>query len=136
MKKLFFIAVILLITGFTNTNANQGGFKPYPIPSFKTTLEGDGVFLESRTGNNQLDGKRKLNIRVTSMSMFMGGFAQVYAYDATTQSKVGPFYPESGEIISLLVDWDQWGALVRSPEEVAVDIWFDNLEVVPQPNSK
>jgi hypothetical protein len=132
MKRLVFIAAIILLAGFNLSAGNPqsvklSSIKPYPIPSYNTGLSGTGAFFEYNYTGANLDGKRRINIRVTTMSYFASGDALVWAYCPELNQKLGPISANSEEIVSFLIDDNKWGALVKSNEELNVDVWIDDI---------
>ena len=125
MKKILLLIVILLIAGTIPLSAQN--IKPHPIPSFNVQVIGLAVFQE----NNQVSqkepskGRRILHTVVTISKGRSSHIATVYFYSLDQQDILGPFLAYDGVEISEEIDEREWGVLVQSDIEVAVDTWIN-----------
>ena len=124
MKRILLMIVVLLIAGPFFVNAQD--IKPYPIPSFNVQVIGLAVFEENiQLSQKELSkGKRRMHVVVTAMTKKSPHVATVYIYSLDQQDILGPFLAYNGVEISEEIDEREWGVLVQSDIEVAVDTWI------------
>jgi hypothetical protein len=124
MKKLLLLSVLFVFAGIAIANAQDNTKKkPHPIPSFKTEMIGQDSWMDYNPGGNKKE-KRDVNIRVTTSSYRPNlGDAKVYVVKSTGYF-LGPFWVAYGEVLTVPVDWGQWGVSVNCGSPILVDVWF------------
>lgn len=110
-------------------------FKPLPIPSFESPVNGQSVFQENNpSSKSNTKGKRKIYVKVSSQrgvdSLACEATVWVYSLDHTTI--YGPFIVSCGETLEVEIDEREWGVLVESEFMVYVDVWTSVFEFVIQ----
>jgi hypothetical protein len=135
MKKIAFLIVFILLCCTI-----QQAFCQYPIPSYNVQVTGWAVFKDGGIipgSNNVINlnknrifsslAKRTMDIKFNCPGTTLMGNCQatvwVYSLDGTTI--LGPFYVNGGDVLSVPIDDRDWGVVVKSDDDVSVDVWIE-----------
>jgi hypothetical protein len=126
MKKILLILAIALITGGTSSFAQTLKTKKlHPIPSYKFLMKGQEGFKDFGHGGGNIRERRQLNIKTTATTHgILLGDVKVWVVKDSSNVVLGPYYILFGQTLSVPVDWETWGAVVKSNVDIKVDIWF------------
>jgi hypothetical protein len=125
MKKNL-ILIILLVTYLGMFNACCQHLPIYPIPSFNIEVNPYATFRENqpvKTHKSPME-KREVNVEVKTVSGGQNCQATVWIYSLDQTTVLGPYSVSCEEILSVAVDYREWGVLVDSEEEIVVSVWF------------
>ena len=136
MKKILCIGIIL-IAGFGLIRAYPQGIPVYTIPSYNIEVDGYANFVENYNNSNspnQVLGKRQVNVQVMSGTRGCQAYAWVYSLDRTTI--LGPYSVNCDDALEVDIDGREWGVLVGSEDDVLVDVWINQPELLLPKNSQ
>jgi hypothetical protein len=123
MKKLRLIATIVLLTGTLKL------FAAHPIPSYNVQVTNRANFQEMTQNNSQAKEKRIMNIQTNSVTMnsASGSVSVVFVYKLNGHKRLGPYYLECGDQLSVEIDNSKWGVVMelQSPwDPVLASVWI------------
>ena len=128
MKKTILLLGLLLFCAFEQT------FSQYPIPSYNVTVKSKANFQESKVSGtsdniqtNSPLAKRDMEIKVNCSGLNSLGTctATIWVYSLDGLTVLGPYTVEGGQGISVPIDYREWGVIVESDDNVAVDVWIE-----------
>jgi hypothetical protein len=128
MKKIILVSLIFLFAGVNFTFAQEKIIpsKTYSIPSFNVLVDGTASFMEDGTGGNTKE-KRDINVKVHTTSHKMSGDARVWFVKGNYEFILGPYTVAYNEVLTVPVDGDNWGVLVKSVEPAYFDVWVGSV---------
>jgi hypothetical protein len=126
MKKIIFL-IFFIIGGMMFTNI----YAQYPIPSFKTPVNGKANFQErslSMLDNDSLIyGKRQIIITVTCVGKAIGECsATVWVYSLDGRDILGPYTVYGGGSLYVNIDDREWGVYVQTDDQITVSVWIES----------
>lgn len=126
MKNLFVIATILFFfSGIQFTNAQDRTPKIMDIPSFGVVVEGQAYFQEFSSPNLTRE-RRNLLVQTSTASHGMtSGSVQVWIVLVKTQTVVGHYYMNADDKLSVTVDNEQYGVIMKSENVIVTDVYFE-----------
>ena len=123
-QKRSLLLFFLLIAGMIAFSQNQGPKKPYPIPSIRLTMSGKEAFKDYGSNGNTRE-RRELNIQTSTTSHgIIPNLTKVWVVKNNGAIVLGPYYVLDGQLLRVPVDFGSWGAIIKSNEEIVVNIWF------------
>jgi hypothetical protein len=124
------------LTGYSPVREN--GITLYPIPSSNVEVNGFANFRETTTPNSLAspEGKRDINVIVTSSYPHGNAQATVWFYSLDSLEFMGPYTVTEGNELTEEVDFNTWGALVETDEDILVSVWIGDTSQPPSYNRK
>jgi hypothetical protein len=134
MKTTLIIILFGLLTGFSPVR--ESGITIYPIPSSNVEVDGFANFRETTTPNSMAipEGKRYINVIVTSSYPHGSAQATVWFYSLDSLEMMGPYSVSESNELTEEIDFNTWGALVETDEDVLVTVWIGDSSQPPSYN--
>jgi hypothetical protein len=131
MKTILFIFMFGFLTGFSPVRENS--ITLYPIPSSNVEVDGFANFRETTTPNSMAipEGKRYINVIVTSSYPHGNAQATVWFYSLDSLEMIGPYSVSESNELTEEIDFNAWGALVETDEEILVTVWIGDSSQPP-----
>ena len=125
MKKVLFFTAFILFAGLNSLLAQS--VLIHPIPTYNCPL------VEMNTGFEEMPlhatpgkEKRDMEIEITSSSTwFSAVYAKVYLVKQSTGYTKGPYFVYLNQTLSIPIDNEQWGVLIRCNWQVSASVWID-----------
>lgn len=125
MKKLFLITAFIFFTGLNGLFAQERHI--IPIPAYDYILnQGNALFQEMKPEGNFNKEKREMDVVVSSTSHGPEPvFATIWIVKEFGEKVLGPFTVDDNEKLTVEIDGDKWGAIVKSDFDVSISIWIE-----------
>jgi hypothetical protein len=125
MKTITLIAAFILFAGLNSLMAQHPQI--YPIPSYDCQLTALNTgFQEGLTHGAPNREKREMDITISSSSTspFMV-YAKVWVVKVNGHARKGPYTVFLNQPLSVPIDHDQWGVVIKCNWNVSASVWID-----------
>ncbi len=121
MKKIFLLVTAIFFTSLIGLKAQN--YNVNPIPSYQYPLNNQvALFGEIRVSNSK--EKRDMDVEISTANH---GSAPVYATVWVVKKNgnvvKGPYFVTPYDPLSVPIDNDKWGVIVKCDWNVFVDVW-------------
>jgi hypothetical protein len=127
--KMFLLSIILSCSclALFGQHVTGTGILTYPIPSYNITVTGYAEFEEGYSGltSDQPLGRRDLNIQSKPNGNEPAECGiTVWVFTLDRQTVLGPYSMGCEDNLCVDIDDNEWGTLVYSEYDIAVDVWI------------